>query len=140
MLASLVAVLAVCVLIALAVLMFLVLCRIVFRKPWLAIGAFVVLFTASGNPPDLAAGAFLLWNVLTTLITLLVLFRYGFLAFAVMTYYHALLISFPITADPSAWYAGRTLLVVAVGAGLVAYGIRVALPPGGATATAAVAD
>jgi predicted Ser/Thr protein kinase len=134
--ASVIAVLVVCVLISLAVLMFLLLLRIIFRKPWLSIGAFVVLYTASGNPPDLAVGPVLMWNVLVTLITLLVIFRYGFLAFAVMTYFHTLLICFPMTADTSAWYAGRTLVAVAVGAGLVAYGIRVALPKAAVAASA----
>jgi len=115
-------------LISLAVLMLLMLCRVILRKQWLAIAAFLVLMTVPGLPSDVDVVPLLVWSALGALLNVIVLFRFGFLPLVVGWSFHMMLLSIPMTTDPSAWYAGRTLLVIVVAGVIAAYGIRTALP------------
>ena len=112
------------------ILALLLLCRVVFRRPWLAIAVFSVVFTLGGDRPGIGAMPFLIWSGLSTLVVLVLLFRVGLLALVVGYIFHTVLMSIPMTLDFSAWYAGRSLAVIAVGAAIAAYGIRNALPRG----------
>ncbi len=115
-------------LISLGVLMLLLLCRVILRKQWLAIAAFLVLMTVPGLPSDVDVVPLLVWSALVALLNVIVLFRFGLLSLVVGGFLHVMLMSVPMTTDPSAWYAGRTLLVIIVAGAIAAYGIRTALP------------
>ena len=56
-----------------------------------------------------------------------VLFRVGLLPFLVMGTVQGLLIELPLSASPTDWYSGITLLVLAIVLGVAVYGFRVAL-------------
>ncbi len=74
--------------------------------------------------------------VLATL-TILVATRFGIVALAVSFLSRDLLLSSPLTLDFSRWYAGRSLLVLLILAGLAIYGFRASL--GGKAAFGAAA-
>jgi serine/threonine-protein kinase len=115
-------------LVSLGTLMLLLLCRVILRKQWLAIAAFLVLTTVPGLPSDVDVVPLLVWCALVALLNAIVLFRFGFLTLVVGASFHTMLLCFPMTTDPSAWYAGRTLLVIVVAGAIAAYAIRTALP------------
>jgi hypothetical protein len=66
------------------------------------------------------------FNLLTTLIAMTVLLRWGVLALALTFFTSALLDSFPITLDLSNWYASRSLFMLAILLALLFYGVRLA--------------
>jgi serine/threonine-protein kinase len=133
-LASLAGFVVVPLLISLAILMVLLLCRIVLRRQWLAVAVFLVLMTVPGLPSDVNVVPVLVWSALLALLYAFVLLRVGFLALVVGTFFHTMLVSFPMTTDLSAWYAGRTLLAMVVAGAIAAHAMRTALPrrPAGA--------
>ena len=115
-------------LVSLGVLMLLLLCRVVLRRRWLAIAAFLILMTVPGIPSDVDVAPLLVWSAIGSLVQVIVLFRFGFLPLVVGSFFHTMLMSFPMTTDPSAWYAGQTFLVIVVAGAIAAYAIRTALP------------
>jgi hypothetical protein len=123
---------------ALGFVVFLLLCRIVLRKPWLAIAAFMVLTTIPGVPPGVSPIAYLVYSGVLSALFLIVLFRFGLLPNLVAGVFSGLLSVAPMTTDPSAWYAGLTLLALLAGGGIAAYGFRVSLA--GRAAHPAVAE
>jgi eukaryotic-like serine/threonine-protein kinase len=127
-------------LLTLAYLMVLLLCRIVLRKHWVAIAAFLVLVTLVGLPSDVDVVPLLVWSALWSLLYVIALFRFGFLPLVVGLVFRTMLLGFPMTTDPSAWYAGRTLLVIVVAGAVAAYGMRTALPSRPAAATGPAGD
>ena len=127
-------------LLSFATLMLLTLSRVVLRRPWLATAACFFLLTVPGIPYETEFVPVLVWSALTAALALAVLFRIGFLALAVGTSFHILLLSLPMTTDPSAWYAGRTLLVVVIGGAVAAYGVRAAVPRRAVVPIEVVAD
>jgi serine/threonine-protein kinase len=115
------------VLIPLGSLLLLLLCRVVFRKMWLAVPASLIITSLSGvisstNPAlDIAA------NLFGMAVGLLVVFRIGLLPFAISGLVVATLALGPLTFDTSAWYAGNTLVVLLIVGGLALYGFRTSL-------------
>jgi hypothetical protein len=69
----------------------------------------------------------MIFTVIHTSLSLAVLLRIGLLASMVGGLTGALLHLFTLTLDPSAWYAGNTVLVILVLTGFAAYGFRVSL-------------
>ena len=114
--------------IPLGLVVLLLLCRLVFRKPWLAIAAFMVLTTIPGIPTGASPLVSLIYSGLCSVVFLIVLFRFGLLPTFVSYIVAGVLTAYPMTTDASAWYAGYTLLALLVVAGIAAYGFRVALP------------
>jgi hypothetical protein len=55
------------------------------------------------------------------------LFRFGWLSIAVGLFVLDVLGAFPLTFDPSAWYAGCTVFALVVVFGLAIYGFKVSL-------------
>ncbi len=109
---------------ALAIAMLYFLLRAVLRKEWLAASAFVLFFAVpsflDGGP---ISGAFAL---VVAAAEILVFLRFGLLALVFSNLFgHSL--QFPLTADPSAWYAGTSLFLLLVLAGVAVYGFRIAL-------------
>ena len=99
---------------ALAIAMLYFLLRAVLRKEWLAASAFVLFFAVpsflDGGP---ISGAFAL---VVAAAEILVFLRFGLLALVFSNIFgHSL--QFPLTADPSAWYAGTSLFLLVVLAG-----------------------
>ncbi len=101
--------------------------RIVLRKQWLAVAAFVLLFT-----PVVSQGADYPWirmafGSIAVLIMASVLVRYGLLALTVGVVYLRFLPNAVLTADLSAWYAGSTITAILAVVLLVAYGLHTSL-------------
>ena len=65
--------------------------------------------------------------ILTSVIIMVAILRFGILALAVTFFTSSLLTSFPITLDISRWYAPQSLLMFAVLIAMLAYGMRTAL-------------
>ncbi len=124
----------------LGLLMLLLLCRVTLRRGSIAVAAFYVLTSVSGIPPDAHLGSLFLWSALISLVQVIVLFRFGFLALLVGTVFHVLFVAIPMTMDPSAWYAWRTLLVIVLAGAIAAHGARIALPRRPLAPVGAVAD
>ena len=105
----------------------LLLLRFLLRRKWLAVGAFwflwVLVFQSQGGTVlvDL-----LLTSALAALF-LFFLFRFGWLSIAVGLFVNDVLLAFPLTFDPTAWYAGNTLFALVVVFGLAIYGFKVSL-------------
>jgi serine/threonine-protein kinase len=109
---------------ALAEAMLFFLLRAVLRKEWLAAAVFVLFFAVpSFLNGGLISGVFVL---VAAAVEIFVFVRFGLLAWVFANYFgHCL--QFPLTTDSSAWYAGTSLLVLAVLAAIAIYGFRVAL-------------
>jgi len=108
----------------LGALTFLLLCRIVLRRDALAIAAYVLVLVPIGLGADVDPAGYLLWSLIGSAVWLAVLFRFGLLAMVVASFVTIVLASFPLTLSPSAWYVGRTWMVLAVLAALAVYGYR----------------
>lgn len=104
------------------VLLILFVSRAVFRIPWLAVAMFLLLFVVLYGLRAINNGGFGIPENVATLVrnvaligTLtLALLRYGFLAASVGNVVGGLLIAYPITVNPSAWYFGATGFAVIV--------------------------
>ena len=109
---------------ALAIAMLYFLLRAVLRKEWLAASAFVLFFAVpSFLDGGSISGAFAL---VVAAAEIFVFLRFGLLALVFSNIFgHSL--QFPLTADPSAWYAGTSLFLLLVLAGVAVYGFRIAL-------------
>jgi hypothetical protein len=107
-------------------LLFLILFRAIFRKPWLAAGLYVLVFAVLYGPLDrlppcswpFVAGAVTLW------VTVLV--RLGVLALITMSFVN-LILQFPLSLDLSAWYARDGLLALGFVLALAGYGFWTSL-------------
>ncbi len=110
----------------LSALLFLFICRVVFRRQYLAALFFVLFWTASMG---LAADHLLrwIWAVYWSVTTVILLTRFGPVAFAAFHLSFSLLSGFPVTSDTSAWYFSTSILALAIVAGLGAYGLRISL-------------
>jgi serine/threonine-protein kinase len=101
--------------------------RTILRRQWLAGAAFVVIFTI----PTMTSADDLLLRIPVAVslwtLTVIALMRFG--VFSVMTLFFCgpLLGTFLLVGDPSAWYAGRAFLPLAVYFALAVYGFHTAL-------------
>jgi len=109
---------------ALAEAMLFFLLRAVLRKEWLAAAVFVLFFAVpSFLNGDLISGSF---SLAIAAADIFVFLRFGLLAWVFANYFgHCL--SFPLTTHSSAWYAGTSLFLLLVLAGVAVYGFRIAL-------------
>jgi len=107
-------------------LLFLILFRAVFRKPWLAIGLYVLTLAALKGPLDGLSAASWLCVAGAQALGVAVLVRWGVLAVVTMTFV-AYTLEFPITGDFSAWYARDGLLALSSILVLAGYGCWTAL-------------
>ena len=100
----------------------LLLLRFIFRKTWLAVsihGALYVFIYASGFGLTGITLWICLWYV--------VFFRFGWISILVGTFTNDLLNGFPLTTDPTVWYAHAPILAVLVCMSLALYGFKVSL-------------
>ena len=105
----------------------LVLIRLVVRKQWLAIaGTYLVfLLLALGSVTNLAIELPL--AMVAEALILIVLIRFGLLAYSAMLLVASVNNSSILTLDFSVWYAGRSMLLPLLAAALFAYALSVSL-------------
>jgi serine/threonine-protein kinase len=102
--------------------------RVLLRRQWAAVLAFIVILTAStslGNPSEGLLTAAILSLGLWSLV-IIAMIRFGLLA-VVMWLVFLTITSVPATTDLSAWYAGRTLFNLLVLTALACYGFWISL-------------
>jgi serine/threonine-protein kinase len=105
-------------------LVLLLLLRIATRRQWIAIVAFVVMMSVVGIPNGVDPRGWIVMAALDNALTLFALFRFGIVTAAVGSLVALLLRCYPMTVDPSAWYVGGTLIVLAVIGAIATYGLR----------------
>jgi hypothetical protein len=102
--------------------------RLIFRKEWLAAAAFVIFLTVIGT---LATDANPLMAVPIRLlqysVMLYVMLRCGLFPYVVGSCVASALVTFPITTDFSAWYAGSAIFALTIIVGLAGYAFHTAL-------------
>ena len=106
-----------------AIITFLLLLRAVTRSDRAA--AAVALFTMSIRVTAEATGPLpfrMIFGIVAAALTLMLLFRFGFLALASSIYFAFVLGHIPLTLDPSAWYFGRSAVTIVVLAGIASSG------------------
>ncbi len=108
------------------ILFLVLLLRIVLRRQWAAVGAFVLIFTLigtlGGDNPLLGA----LGLLLVSSLFIFVLIRFGLLAFLFLTVFQSWG-AIIVTSDLSTWYAGRSVVFLLAFAALAAYGFYISL-------------
>ena len=113
-------------LLPLAFIVLLVLCRVIARRQWLGIALFVFFINATNIPSDVDPRTYLPWGLAITALNLLVVFRFGLLANIVANGVAVLLLAYPMTASPASWTFGTTLPAWVVFGALAAYGFKTA--------------
>ncbi len=92
---------------------FIFLLRVLLRNEWFAAATFVLIFTcfaAIGSSRPIVAA---LANLIAYTIVAVVVLRFGLLTLAVGIFVNDLLVIVPATWQPSAWYFGSTIFVLA---------------------------
>ena len=105
----------------------LVLLRFLLRRTWLAVGGYTILYTIVFYPQTGYALMDLLLPLSWVAVFLFFLFRFGWLSVALGFFLWDALNVYPLTFDPTAWYAGYTVLALVVAFGLAIYGFKVSL-------------
>jgi hypothetical protein len=109
-------------------LFFVFLLRTLLRKEWAAAVASVlistVLFAAGEN--SFAPATLVFWLIFTSVVVFL-LIRFGLLVLVANFVVHAALVSFPLTTQGSAWYAGISLAGILLMAAIAFYGFYTSL-------------
>jgi len=101
------------------------LARLALRRDWLAVLACCLLVGASALLQGGWAQGILVAVALAGYF--IVLLRFGLVALASISLTEQMLGSFPLTLDPSVWYMGQSILVLAVLVALVIYAFKIAL-------------
>jgi serine/threonine-protein kinase len=100
--------------------------RLLLRKTWLSVGVWLALFALIYNVraghPQLDWMVFAIWGA----VWLFFLFRFGWVSVIVGTFVMDLLAT-PLSLDPTAWYAGTSIVAIAVVIGLAVYGFKLSL-------------
>jgi hypothetical protein len=89
-----------------------------------AVSAILLLFLNLGNENFALE---ITGKVLIVVLTLVALLRFGILALTVMTFVHTMLLTIPITLNPSYWYAPNSYFMLIILVGMTAYGLRTTL-------------
>ncbi len=100
--------------------------RVLLRKQWAAVIAFVLLFTVLYSSTSQFAPVLLVNNLILTGLTVFVLIRFGLLAL-VATWVFVGLLNFPLTTQGSAWYASISLTGILLMAAMALYGFYTSL-------------
>jgi hypothetical protein len=104
-----------------------VLLRVILRKTWLALTLVALLLTLTASS---GADQFAVWlpgMLLASVLALLCLVRFGIVALMAFTFFSDLPFKFPLTLDLSIWYAGQSILVLAVAAVAAIYAFIISL-------------
>jgi serine/threonine-protein kinase len=103
----------------------LLLLRVILRRPWLAYAAALVVSALFSLTVD-TSGLFAITMVVTGALVIVVLTRYGLLAFTVGIIFSSW-DAIPLTTNPDSWYFGASLMSMLVFAGIAIYGFVVSL-------------
>jgi serine/threonine-protein kinase len=114
--------------ISVAILCLVLLLFFVLRRRWLAAIAYVLLFSTIFTLVDPYSSIFL-WLSLFVFISIfpIVLFRCGLLALTSMMTFNTWIETVPATADPSAWFFGRSVLGFLILAAIALYAFYISL-------------
>jgi len=114
-------------LVAFCFLFVLLLIRLVLRRERLTfvVGFALLIVIGIGNTPDQPLNLFS--TLINALLVIGVLYRFGLLAFVAALFFHHLWLSFPITSDFAAWYAGGFVLALMISLALACYGFYTSL-------------
>jgi len=113
--------------ISLMILLMLVLGLALFRRRWAAILGVWVICALGMSRAGEAPAVQIAFGALMAAVVLVVLIRFGLLAFVVTLFLNAFLDAVPLTLDPTAWYFGRSISVLILLAGAIVYGFWSAL-------------
>jgi serine/threonine-protein kinase len=102
-------------------------CRVFLRKQWMAAVAFVALSTLIGVAGSSPAWIDLGFGLVYATTIYVALTRFGFVTYVTAQYIFVLLLIAPMTSDMSVWYAGFSVFVLLLVAGLAAFGLHSAL-------------
>jgi hypothetical protein len=102
-------------------------CRVLLRKQWMAAVAFVALSTLIGVAGSSPAWIDLGFGLVYATTIYVALTRFGFVTYVTAQYIFVLLLIAPMTSDMSVWYAGFSVFVLLLVAGLAAFGLHSAL-------------
>jgi len=102
-------------------------CRVIFRKPWLAALAFVALWTVTKSYDNHHFIYIVPAYLAVYGIAAFVVLRFGFIALAVGIFTVDLLANLPLTTDLSSWYIGNSIFAVMLIAALAVWGCYCAL-------------
>ncbi len=94
------------------------------RVTWVAVVAWLLIVMPSVIYPAADVRLALAAAVANSVLAVLVIYRFGLLAFAVALFVADLLMRLPVSLDMSTWYAGRSFFVMSVLGGLALYGLR----------------
>ena len=108
------------------VMMMLVL-RVILRKNWLAYGAWLVLCVVMFNFRTSSAALDMTTVLIMVLVALVILIRFGLLAFLVGVLIQRAVELVTITLEPSSWYASGVLLVFTTVAAVTGYAFWISL-------------
>jgi serine/threonine-protein kinase len=100
--------------------------RLVLRRDWLMVVAFVLLTTLQNGLRG-ATPLHMVVNPVIAAVMVALLLRLGFVAFGVALVFNALLTIYPLSTDLGSWYGTPTLFVFVVLAGVAIYAFRIAL-------------
>ena len=101
--------------------------RALLRKQWLAAVVFVVLLLIPRLLRSNALPVDLVFGVASLSIDVIILFRFGLVAYVAAMYVTNILAQLPLTLDFSSWYVGMSMFVLAALAALAAWAFRTTL-------------
>jgi serine/threonine protein kinase len=99
-----------------------------FKKEWIAsltMGAIITAVNALGNGPHMIPS--LISGVLTAILLLFVLKRFGLLSYVVLEFFNQILPFYPFSANFNAWYSAGTEAALVMILGLVLYAFYISL-------------
>jgi serine/threonine-protein kinase len=100
--------------------------RVLLHKQWAAAIAWILLFTVFYSSPSQFAPISLVFNLIINIVAVFLLIRFGLLAL-VATWIFVGFLSFPLTTQGSAWYAGISLAGILLMAAMAFYGFYTSL-------------
>jgi hypothetical protein len=106
---------------------FLFVLRVMLRKPWLVMIAFVAAVAAFGSLGTTTPEIDMPLAVVMSGSIYIALTRFGFVTSMIASYVNVLLTLSPITSDVGAWYFGTTVFVLLFVLGIAGYGLQTAL-------------
>jgi serine/threonine-protein kinase len=116
--------------ISISLLCFLLLLRVLLRREWAAVAAFLAIFAvamALGRPEGISLVIGLMFGLAFWGISVFVLIRFGLLALVIQWSFFFIFNDLPLTNDLSTWYAGKSIVGLALLAALTCYGFWISL-------------
>jgi hypothetical protein len=101
--------------------------RVLLRRQWLAVVAFILLLNVGLGLADDHLVIFTSFLAILAGLSISALIRFGVLALVISPVATYTLTRFPVTTDFSTWYAGSTIFALAVVLALTAYAFRTAV-------------